>query len=232
LSSDIAIIDSGINPSHPHVRGVAGGLTFVFDGQGQPTMNAGFEDRIGHGTAIAGIFRKTLPDARLWAVKIFQSDLTASSKLFFAALQWAIEAEMKIIHLSLGTERKQDRRPLARLCQAAYRKGIIILAAARGYDDAVYPAVFQSVIGVYWNRTCESGAIIFHPDNPIQFGAWGYPRPLPGMDQKHNFRGSSFAVAHVSVKVAQILVSDRAAGLDDVMNKLRRDDQTVVKDIG
>jgi hypothetical protein len=52
------------------------------------------------------------------------------------------------------------------------------------------------------------------------------------MVQKHNLRGSSFAVAHVSVKVAQILVSNRAAGLDDLMNKLCRDDQTVVKDSG
>lgn len=223
MSIDIAIIDSGVNPSHPHVQGVAGGLTFALDPAGRPTATAGFEDRIGHGTAIAGIFKEKLPDARIWAVKIFQSDLTASSKLLFAALEWAIEADIKIIHLSLGTQRKQDRQPLARICQSAHQKGIIILAAARGYDDIVYPAVFKTVIGVYWNKTCGPGSTIFHPDNPIDFGAWGYPRPLPGLDQKHNFRGNSFAVATVSAKVAQILASDRDADLVKVMNKLIQD---------
>lgn len=226
MSIDIAIIDSGVNPSHPHVQGVAGGLTFVLDREGRPTATIGFEDRIGHGTAITGIFKEKLPSARIWAAKIFQSDLTASSKLLFAALNWAIDADMKIIHLSLGTERERDRQPLERLCQAAHRKGSLILAAARGYDDIVYPAVFKTVIGVYWNRTCAPGGIIFHPDNPIEFGAWGYPRPLPGLDQKHNFCGNSFAVAHVSVKVAQILASNRDADPAMVMNKLTQDAQT------
>ena len=226
MSIDIAIIDSGVNPSHPHVQGVAGGLTFVLDREGRPTATAGFDDRIGHGTAITGIFKEKLPSARIWAAKIFQSDLTASSKLFFAALNWAIDADMKIIHLSLGTEREQDRQPLARICQAAHQKGIIILAAARGYDDLVYPAVFKTVIGVYWKKTCKPGDMIFHPDNPIDFGTWGYPRPLPGLDPKHNFCGNSFAVAYVSVRVAQILTSHRDADLAMVMNKLILDAQT------
>ncbi len=223
MSIDIAIIDSGVNPSHPHVQGVAGGLTFALDPDGRPNATAGFEDRIGHGTAIAGIFKEKLPDARIWAVKIFQSDLTASSKLLIAALEWAIEANVEMIHLSLGTEREKDRQPLARICQLAYQKGIIILAAARGYEDIVYPAVFKTVIGVYWNKTCGPDSIISHPDNPINFGAWGYPRPLPGLDPKHNFCGNSFAVAHVSVKAAQILVSNKDADSIMMMNRLSQE---------
>ena len=220
MSIDIAIIDSGVNPSHPHVQGIAGGLTFALDAQGVPTAAPGYDDRIGHGTAIAGIVKEKLLLARIWAVKIFQSDLTASSELLFAALKWAIDADMKIIHLSLGTQRKRDRQPLARLCQSAYRKGIIILAAARGYNDIIYPAVFKTVIGVYWDTTCGPDTLIFHPDNPIEFGAWGYPRPLPGLDPKHNFRGNSFAVAYVSVKVAQVLASNPCADQEVVMQKL------------
>jgi hypothetical protein len=42
------------------------------------------------------------------------------------------------------------------------------------------------------------------------------------MDQEHNFNGNSFAVAHVSVKVAQILVSSRNADFNMVMNKLSK----------
>jgi Subtilase family len=227
LPNDIAIIDSGANPAHPHVQGVAGGLTLELDSQGRPMATEGFEDRIGHGTAIAGIFREKLPAARVRVVKIFQSDLSASSQLLFAALEWAIEANMKIIHLSLGTEREQDRPSLERLCRSAHEKGIIILAAARGHDDVIYPAALKSVIGVYWDKTCERDGIIFHPDNPIEFGAWGYPRPLPGLDRKHNFCGSSFAVAHVSVRVARILEAHPTADSMRVKNELARDALTI-----
>jgi hypothetical protein len=211
LSLDIAIIDSGVNPAHPHVNGVAGGLTFELDPEGRLAATEDFEDRIGHGTAIAGIFKEKLPAAHIWAVKIFQSELTASIQVLLAALKWAIDADMKIIHLSLGTQRDQDRQPLAQLCRLAFQKGLIVLAAARKPDDRLYPAVFKTVIGVYWNKTCQLDSIIFHPQSPIEFGAYGHPRPLPGLDQKHNFRGSSFAVAHVSVKAAQVLTYDRHA---------------------
>jgi hypothetical protein len=211
MSIDIAIIDSGINPAHPHVQQVAGGVCFDFDDRGNIIKKDCFEDRIGHGTAIAGIFREILPAARIWAVKVFQNDLTASSSVLLAGLDWAIKANMKIIHLSLGTERESDRRPIKELCLKAHQKGIFITAAARGCDDTVYPARLDTVIGACWDKTCKPGTITYHPHHPIQFGAWGHPRPLPGLDQRHNFCGSSFAAAHVSAMIAQALASDRNA---------------------
>ena len=130
---------------------------------------------------------------------------------------------MNVIHLSLGTEREQDRRSLERLCRSAHDKGIIIAAAARNHDDIIFPAIFETVIGVYWNKGCEPGAIIHHPGNPIEFGAWGHPRPLPGLDQKRNFSGSSFAVAHVSVRAARILEERPGAGPAEVKRLLSRE---------
>ena len=208
MSIDIAIIDSGINPAHPHVQQVSGGVSFDLDDRGSIIKKDCFEDRIGHGTAIAGIFREVLPSACIWAVKVFQNDLTASSSVLLAALDWAIKANMKIIHLSLGTERKSDRRPIEELCLKAHQKSIFITAAARGRNDTVYPARLDTVIGACWDKTCEPGTITYHPHHPIQFGAWGHPRPLPGLDQRHNFCGSSFAAAHVSAMIAQALASD------------------------
>jgi hypothetical protein len=47
--------------------------------------------------------------------------------------------------------------------------------------------------------------ISYHPGEKIEFGAYGWPREIPGMPQELNFRGNSFAVAHVTGKVAQIV---------------------------
>ena len=44
----VAVVDSGGNPSHPHIGRIAGGVAVV------PGADSGdYLDRIGHGTAVA-----------------------------------------------------------------------------------------------------------------------------------------------------------------------------------
>ncbi len=63
----IAVIDSGVHAAHPHVGGVAGGVAIRPDG----STEAGFVDRLGHGTAVAAAIREKAPDAELFAIKVF-----------------------------------------------------------------------------------------------------------------------------------------------------------------
>lgn len=205
MSIDIAIVDSGVNPWHSHVEKVEGGLSFYLDSSGEVMTDDDFCDQLGHGTAIAGIIRHKAPQARIHAVKIFHEKLEAPVTLLAAALRWAIEHDIKIIHLSLGTEQRQYRDTLLKLCQDADRAHIVIVAAARGVDDEVFPAVFDTVIGVYWNRDCDEHCLVYHPGNPVEFGAYGWPRSLPGLPRERNFCGNSFAAAHVTAKTARLL---------------------------
>ncbi len=97
MSPDIAIIDSGINPWHVHVQGVEGGVAFHLNSEGEITEDDDFRDAIGHGTAIAGIIREKVPFARIYAVKIFHEELNAPVSLLLAALEWAIDRNIRII---------------------------------------------------------------------------------------------------------------------------------------
>jgi hypothetical protein len=200
----IAVIDSGINRNHSHVRKVAGGHGYRINGNGQVELHPDFEDEIGHGTAIAGILSQKAPFADLYGIKIFRKELAASAYVLMIALKWAIEAKMKIIHLSLGTEVGAYREDFKALCRTAHDSGITILAAARSSQDQLIPAAFQTVIGVFWDRHCSKDMISYHPGERIEFGAYGWPREIPGMPQEMNFRGNSFAVAHVTGRLAQI----------------------------
>ncbi len=200
----IAVIDSGINPSHSHVGNVVGGHGYRINGDGQVELHPDFEDGIGHGTAIAGILNQKAPLADLYGIKIFQKELTAPASVLMAALKWTIEAKINIIHLSLGTENEDYREDLNALCRKAHDSGIVILAAARSPHDPIIPAALQTVIGVFWDRQCSKDIISHHPGKKIEFGAYGWPREIPGMPQEMNFRGNSFAVAHVTGKIAQI----------------------------
>jgi len=217
---DIAIIDSGINPWHSHVQGIEAGLAFSLNGSGEVVQGSDFQDHLGHGTAIAGIIREKVPLAKFYAVKIFHEKLEAPASLLLAALAWSIQGKIKIIHLSLGTEKVKYREALRTLCQKACDEGLLIIAAARGPKDRIFPAVFDTTIGVYWDKECDNGALVYHPGNAIEFGAYGRPRAIPGLPQERNFCGDSFAAAHVTVRAAQILEKVPGAGTSRIKQLL------------
>jgi hypothetical protein len=220
MSIDIAIIDSGVNSWHSHVGGVVEGTAFAISTDGRITQSVDFDDEIGHGTAIAGVIRESAPGAVIHAVKIFQRELNAPASLLQAGLEWAMMKRIKLIHLSLGTTRREDREPLSALCKQASDAGTVIVASARSPDDMVFPAALDTVIGAYWNQGCAPDSIVFHSNSPIEFGACGWPRPLPGLPQAMNLRGHSFAAAHIAARVARLLEEDSAGGMTWVKQKL------------
>jgi subtilisin family serine protease len=222
MSIDIAIIDSGINPRHSHVQGVSGGICLHLKTSGEVVEDEDFRDELGHGTAIAGIIRENRPQAGLYAVKIFHQSLESPAALLLAGLRWAIRKRVKIIHLSLGTEKQEYREDLKQLCQDAYEKDIVLVAAARTLEDHVFPAIFAEVIGVFWNHDCEKGSLIHYSDHAVEFGTYGRPRAIPGMPQELNFAGSSFAAAHVSGMAADILEQNPMAGVAWVKEMLQK----------
>jgi hypothetical protein len=220
---DIVIIDSGVNPWHSHVQGVAVGISFDLDESGEVIPSDDYRDETGHGTAIAGVIRESVPQARLHAVRIFRRELEAPMAVLQAALEWAVDKRPKMIHLSLGTEREEYKPALEELCRHAYEKGTVIIAAGRTPTDRVYPGVFDTVIGVCRDRSCdEERAIVYHPGKQVEFGAWGRPRPLPGLPQEMNFKGSSFAAARVTAMAAQMLEQQPQQGTEWVRMALKR----------
>jgi subtilisin family serine protease len=221
MGIDIAIIDSGVNPWHSHVQGVAGGVSFHVDESGEVAASDDYRDPLGHGTAIAGVIREKVPDGRLHAVRIFHESLEAPMSLLIAALEWAVEEQAKMIHLSLGTEREEFRPELERICRVASEKDMVIVAAARGPDDRVYPGAFETVIGVYWDRACVDDSLVYHPGRSVEFGACGRPLALPGMPEEDNFRGSSFAAARVTGLAADLLAKNPTQGAGWVKKALK-----------
>ena len=82
----VGVVDSGINPDHPHVGGIAGGVNCHPDGD-----STDFIDRIGHGTAVAGAIREKAPEAELYAVRIFERRLSANIETLLQGLEWCLD---------------------------------------------------------------------------------------------------------------------------------------------
>ncbi len=198
----VVLIDSGVNPHHSHVERVAGGVRFYRDGAGLIRQSGDFRDLMGHGTALAGIVRARAPEAELYAVRVFERRLTTFFPVLEAALLWALELGAKIVNLSLGTSNPDHRERLQQLVAQARTCGALFVASAPPGGKEWLPASLPGVLGVAGDERCGWEEHRWVPGDPIPFRAHPCPRPLPGPAQRHNFRGHSFASAHLSAKLA------------------------------
>jgi len=186
----IAVIDSGIHEGHPHVGRVAGAVHFTADGVGNDPL-----DRLGHGTAVAAAIREKVPDADLFAVKVFDRRLSVRIESILRALAWCRDERMEVINLSLGTENEEHRAPLI----AAIADNGVVVSAAH-----MLPGSLLGVVGVAADESCPRDE--FRRDGDV-FLASPYPRPIPGVPAERNLHGVSFAVANMTGFVARALQS-------------------------
>lgn len=150
----IAVIDTGI---HAHRElSIAGGFSAV-------DYTGDYADDNGHGTHVAGIIAAKsngeamvgiAPDAELYAVKSMDENGDGTLQDLLEGLEWAIEQDMDIINLSLGSS--EDSPLLHELVDRAYAEGIVVIGASGnnqedvplGTNTVYYPAKYDSVIAV------------------------------------------------------------------------------------
>lgn len=179
----VAVIDSGVNPNHPHISGVLGGIGFVGE--------SGYLDLLGHGTAVMAAIQSHAPaDISYFAVKVFHQSLQTSSPVLRRAFEWVLDEEMDVVNLSLGTANEAHLEVFAPLVTQALSKGIRLVSAA-GMLPGTLPGVMAAAADPALSRDqfrYEAG--IYH--------ASPFPRPIPGLAPERNLAGVSFAVANLT----------------------------------
>src|SRR3989344_855276 len=143
----IAIIDSGIDATHPMLSGK---VIASQDFTGEGTAN----DFYGHGTHVAGIaagtnangalYNGASPDALLLNARVLNSQGVGTTSGVIAGINWALDPDSNpatddaadIINLSLGTTSSDPEHPLNKAVEAAADAGIIVIAAAGNCGDA------------------------------------------------------------------------------------------------
>ncbi len=199
-----AVIDSGVNPGHPHVGPVAGGVRIGLAGE----VSDDWVDRLGHGTAVFAAVQEKVPDAAVFAVRVFGDRLRTSVRALVAAIDWAAERRIRVVNLSLGTLRAAHAEALegavGRLADAG---GAVVAAAADSDDRRWWPGSLPSAIGVVTDPECPRGCVKVRKDaaGAEVVAASPYPRPIPGVPVERNLNGISFAVANVSGMLARVL---------------------------
>jgi hypothetical protein len=182
------------------VEGVAGGIGVADDG----SLHEDFVDRLGHGTAVAAVIREKAPDARVWAVKVFDRELGATGPALVSAIRWARRHRADLINLSLGTANAAHEEALAAEVVAAHASHIVIVAAAPQPGTRWLPGALPGVVRVEADMSiardrCE---LAIDSAGEVTLRASCYPRPIPGVSPERNLRGLSFAVANASGLIA------------------------------
>lgn len=201
--SRVALIDTGVNPWHSHVRGGVYGCRLFVDPDGSIREDGDIRDGAGHGTAVAGILRQELPQAELFVVRVFESDLRSYPSLVARAVLRAAAEGVSHINLSLGMPNGPGAALLALACGEAISAGCTVVAAGRCEDPELLPASLPGVIGVVADPALAAGEIARRPDGPYRYAASGAPRDLACLAGGENLWGNSFACARVTAYLVQ-----------------------------
>lgn len=203
----VAVIDSGIDGSHPNLKqNIKGGINLVT--HGKP-----YDDDNGHGTHVAGTIAAAdigqgilgvAPEAELYAVKVLDKWGDGTVLNAINAIDWCLTKGIDIVNMSFGTDKYS--KALEEAVKVAYRRGLIIVAAAGndgGPDTVDYPSVFKETLSVAAidNRGRLASYSSYGPEvdllapgsNIISTYLWGsYVR----------LSGSSMATAHITGALA------------------------------
>jgi peptide maturation system protein (TIGR04066 family) len=202
----VAVIDSGLDISHPNLfKSLKGGISFFKNKNDDIVELPDTDDKIGHGTACASIILHKSPEIHLYVAKVFQDELQVSTPILLKALEWCDKQEINVVNLSLGTNRAEWFRPLSAVCEHLAQKGTIVIAAEGTPGVKCWPAYLSSTIGVTGGPVRGKYAYYYHKGKPIEVTARGDFQRMAWIGGKYVMMdGTSFACAHISGVVALI----------------------------
>jgi thermitase len=199
----IAIIDTGVESTHPDLSGkIAGGWDFVDD-------DATPQDGNGHGTHVAGLaaaatnngigMAAVAPDARILAVRVLDNNGSGTIADVASGIQYAADQGAKVINLSLGSS--SSSTTLQNAVNYAWSKGAVLVASAGGSGSTTptYPAAYSNVIAVACTTASDTLCSFSNRGTWVDVAA-------PGQSIYSTYKGGGFAylsgtsmaAAHVS----------------------------------
>ena len=220
------MLDSGLSPQYAGSPFVSG----VYDAFSNSTETS---DTVGHGTQMSLIASGSVSPLgaaanqgqgnAIVAVRAFDDNGFTSDSTLIRGIDYALASGAKVLSMSWGTE--QSSAFLEAAMTYASDQGLIVVAAAGNTPsgEPVYPAAFDTVIGVGalmpdgspWSQSNYGSFVaVYAPgvaDMPV--GSDG----SPGI-----YAGTSIATAYAARQVAAVLDGDPTADLSEVLLQLTK----------
>ncbi|HEX5596544.1 MAG TPA: type VII secretion-associated serine protease mycosin [Micromonosporaceae bacterium] len=225
----VAVIDSGVDASHPDLaHQVLSGADLVAE------SGDGRSDPVGHGTSVAGLIAGgsadrgvtgLAPDAKILPVRVLDEENRYDDSLIVAkAVHWAVDNGAQVINLSLGGSVKSPK--LAAAIHYAFDRDVVVVACTGNQTDPEqtevwYPAREPGVIAVtglnqagddIWSYSLTGDAAV------LAAPATGLVGARPG--GYWQVQGTSFAAPLVAATAALIRARWPQMSAGEVVNRL------------
>jgi subtilisin len=218
----IAILDSGVECTHPALRGLEllDDLAVVETGRELALTPGGGRDLYGHGTAVAGIVRAHAPEAQIGSFRVLGSTLRSRTAIILEGARAAMDRGYHIINCSLSSGVREHWDKYKAWVDEAYLRGIHVVAACsdRRLSRHEWPADFTSVVAVNMARDAAASDLLHCAGSLVEFAACGVDVPVAwASGEVKTMTGSSFAAPHVTAMMARLL--SEAPGLSPLQVK-------------
>jgi subtilisin family serine protease len=210
----VAVLDSGIEISHPGLGGLklVDDLAFTSDGNTVHLEPGAGQDVNGHGTGIAGIIHALAPEAGLGSLRVLRMglyDLTSKRDIIRRAALEAIDRGYRILNCSFGCRgEKEFIMEFKDWVDEAYLKGVHVISACSNSDftQREWPAYFPTVVTVDKANIERADEFFYRPGNLVEFVAKGQYSDLLWLDgQRKSGFGTSFAAPVATALLARLL---------------------------
>jgi subtilisin family serine protease len=217
----VAVIDSGVDVTHPDL---AGDIAGTFD-----ALGTGLKAHT-HGTAIAGAIAAhgrlmgAAPAAQILAVRAFSGNDGADDGTTFAimsGLNWAVSHGARVVNMSFAGPQDPG---IARSLAAAHEKGVVLVAAAGNKgakSPPLYPAADPNVIAVTATDVSNQLPAFANRGRYVAVAAPGVDLMLLAPNGSLQFSsGTSFSAAYVTGTAALMLERKPDLGPDTLRQAL------------
>jgi hypothetical protein len=216
----VAVIDSGVDVTHPDL---AGDIAGTFD-----ALGTGLKPHA-HGTAIAGAIAAhgrlmgAAPAAQILAVRAFSGEGADDGTTFaiMSGLDWAVSHGARVVNMSFAGPQDPG---IARSLAAVHDKGVILVAAAGNKgakSPPLYPAADPNVIAVTATDAGDQLPLFANRGRYVAVAAPGVDLMLLAPNGSLQFSsGTSFSAAYVTGTVALMLERKPELGPDALRQAL------------
>lgn len=204
--ADVAVIDTGIQSTHPDLDHVLGtGAAFSSCSGSSCGCYTSWDDDNGHGTHCAGIVHSVAPSATIHGVKVLDSGGSGYWSDIASGIEWTANQGYDVGSLSLGGGHSSV---LQDACIYANNRGVLLVAAAgNDYGSSVsYPAAYSECMAVSAVDCNDNFAYYSNKGPEIEITA-----PGSGIDSTYlcstcnSLSGTSMATPHVAGGAAAVM---------------------------
>ena len=145
------------------------------------------------------------PAVELISIRVLGPDNRGKGRALAAAVEWAVEAGVEVVNLSLSSRSEAMFAAFHELADRAYFANTLLVSAVNNLPGASYPSLFASVVSVAAHDVADPDVWYYNPTPPVEFGAYGLDVDVAWRDGgRIRATGNSFAAPHLAGQAARL----------------------------